>query len=37
MVNQIILDILKRKIPVGEITIEDIKMQEYKDAINTSQ
>lgn len=34
MINPIILEILKRKIAKGEITIDDIKVQEYKDAIN---
>ena len=31
--NEIILDILKRKITSGEITIDDIKNAEYKAAI----
>lgn len=31
--NDIILDILKRKITSGEITVEDIKNDEYKAAI----
>lgn len=31
--NNIILDILKRKISSGEITVEDIKNIEYKTAI----
>ena len=33
MVNQILLEILKRKIASGEITIEQVKLQEYKDAL----
>ena len=33
MINPIILDILKRKIKSGEITVEDIKNAEYKAAI----
>jgi len=33
MVNPILLEILKRKIAKGEITVDDIKVQEYKDAI----
>ena len=33
MVNDILLDILKRKIENGELTIEQIKLQEYKDAL----
>ena len=31
--NELILDILKRKITNGEITVEDIKNAEYKAAI----
>ena len=31
--NEIILDILKRKITSGEITVEDIKNATYKAAI----
>ena len=31
--NEIILEILKRKIKSGEITVEDIKNAEYKAAI----
>jgi hypothetical protein len=31
--NDIILDILKRKITSGEITVDDIKNEEYKAAI----
>ena len=31
--NEIILDILKRKITSGEITVDDIKNAEYKAAI----
>ena len=31
--NEIILEILKRKITNGEITVEDIKNAEYKAAI----
>jgi len=33
MVNPILFDILKRKIAKGEITIEQVKLQEYKDAL----
>jgi len=33
MINEIILDILKRKIKSGEITVEDIKNAEYKAVI----
>lgn len=35
MVNPILLEILKRKVNAGEITIEQVKLQEYKDALNT--
>jgi hypothetical protein len=35
--NEIILDILKRKITSGEITVEDIKNAEYKAAIIEGQ
>jgi len=35
MVNPILLDILKRKIAAGEITIEQVKPQEYKDTLAT--
>lgn len=31
--NEIILDILKRKIQSGEIAVENIKSEEYKKAI----
>jgi len=31
--NEIILDILKRKITSGELTVDDIKNAEYKAAI----
>ncbi len=34
MVNQILLEILKRKIVAGDVTIEQVKLQEYKDALN---
>lgn len=34
MINQIIMDILRRKIHAGEIKIEDVKRQEYKDALS---
>lgn len=37
MINPIILEILKRKIAKGEIAIDDIKIQEYKDAIKNGQ
>jgi len=33
MVNPIMLDILKRKIASGEITIDQVKAQEYKDLL----
>jgi hypothetical protein len=33
MVNPILLEILKRKIDSGEITIDQVKLQEYKDAL----
>lgn len=33
MVNLILLAILKRKITNGEITIEQVKLQEYRDAL----
>ena len=33
MINEIMLEILKRKITDGEITVEDIKNAEYKTAI----
>jgi len=33
MFNTILLEILKRKIEAGEITIEQVKLQEYKDAL----
>ena len=35
MVNQLILEILKKKIADGEVLIEDIKLQEYKDALES--
>lgn len=37
MINPIILNILKRKIAKGEITIDDIKKEEYKEAIINGQ
>ncbi len=36
MVNPILLEILRRKISNGEITLEQVKLQEYIDAL-TSQ
>jgi len=33
MVNPMLLAILKRKVEAGEITIEQVKLQEYKDAL----
>lgn len=33
MINPIALEILRRKIASDEITIEDIKSEEYKEAI----
>lgn len=33
-VDPILLAILKRKIATGEITVEQIKLQEYRDALN---
>jgi len=33
MINEIMLEILKRKITDGEISVEDIKNAEYKTAI----
>ena len=36
MVNPILLDILIRKIKSGEVKIEDIKLQEYKDAVQAA-
>ncbi len=33
--NELILEILKRKIQNGEISVEDIKVTEYKTAIET--
>jgi hypothetical protein len=33
VINQILLDILKRKITNEEITIDQVKLQEYKDAL----
>jgi hypothetical protein len=33
MVNIIILAILRRKIEAGELTIEQVKIQVYKDAL----
>lgn len=35
MVNDILLSILKRKIENGEITLDQVKIQEYKDALST--
>lgn len=35
MVNDILLSILKRKIENGEITLDQVKLQEYKDALST--
>jgi hypothetical protein len=33
MINEKMLEILKRKITSGEITVEQVKLQEYKDAV----
>lgn len=35
MINPILLDILRRKIDAGEITTDQVKLQEYKDALAT--